>query len=125
MAHAERLDLAHIDAAARFAAGHLSAHGVARVRLTPGDMTEYHLVVTGPGAVWKSGVAGDFIDHTRDHCVALVASFGAAYPWAGQEIAPGYAAEKWTARTSSDGTRAHTGEVVARFLTALSEAMAR
>lgn len=112
------LDREHIAQAAHFAAAELTRTGVARVRLAPGDMTEYPILIAAPGPEWGwiSPDHGHGVRRSPEYWVALCCSFGAGYPWSGDEIAPGYAAEKWTARGSSDGTRLWTGAVVADFL---------
>lgn len=114
------LDQEHFDAAAEYAAEHLARHGVAKVRLAPGDMTEYRLIIAAPGPEWAYGDERP----GKNYWVALCADFGTGYEWRGQHVDGGYAAEKWVSRSVSKGTRAWTGQVVARFLTATSEAMA-
>lgn len=121
MATISDLDQEHIQAAARFAADQLAAGGVARVRLAPGDMTEYPLVITVPGVEWAYGGPRQ----GRYYWVTLCASFGAGYEWHGGEVDGYYATQKWTNAGSSAATRAWTGEVVARFLTAVSAALGR
>jgi len=115
----DRLDQDHIDKAADFAAEHLATDGVARIRLAPGDMTEYRFVIARPGIEWAYGEPRE----GRYYWVTLCADFGGGYEWHGGGVDGGYATEKWTNRSSGDATRRHTGEVVARFLTAVAEAM--
>ena len=115
----DRLNHEHI-AAARWAAEALTADGVARVRLTPGDMTEYRILIAAPAVEWADGArrAG------RYFWVALCAGFGAGYEWHGGAVDPYYARDKWTNDGSGKGVREHTAVVMSRFLTALAEAMA-
>lgn len=115
----DQLDQDHIDAAARFAAAQLATGGVARVRLAPGDMIEYPFLIAVPGVEW----AYDELRTGRYYWVTLCASFGAGYEWHGGEVDSIYAAVKWANFGSSKATRAWTGEVVARFLTAVSAAL--
>jgi hypothetical protein len=115
----ELLDAAHIASAAAWAANQLRISGMAKVRLAPGDMTEYRIVIAAPGIEWAYGEPRD----GRHYWVTLCANFGTGYEWHGGRIDPGYAAEKWTNPSVSKATRAWTGEVVARFLTATAEAM--
>jgi hypothetical protein len=115
----DRLDADHIAEAAQFAADQLSLHGVAKVRLAPGDMTEYRFVIATPGIEWAYGVERP----GKYYWVTLCANFGGGYEWHGGEVDGGYAAEKWTNPGTAKGTRAWTGEVVARFLTAIANAM--
>lgn len=113
------LDHDHIRDAAIWAAHRLADVGVARVRLAPGDMTEYRIDIAAPGAIWAYGEERA----DRDYGVTLCANFGCGYPWAGREVHPDYATEKWTNPSSSKGTRAHTGRVMAAFLSALATAI--
>lgn len=112
------LDQDHINAAAAFAAAELAATGVARVRLAPGDMTEYPIVIAAPGPEW----AYDKERLGSYYWVTLCASFGTGYPWHGHQTDDGYAAEKWVNRGENKASRAHVGRVVAAFLTAVAEA---
>lgn len=116
---ADRLDREHIRSAAVWAAAQLTETGVARVRLAPGDMTEYRFVIAAPAIEWAYGEPrpGNY------YWVTLCANFGGGYEWAGQPVDPSYAAEKWTNTSSSKATRLHTGTVVALFLTAVGEAI--
>lgn len=117
------LDQAHIATAANFAARRLVIDGVAKVRLAPGDLTEYPILIAGPGVEWsyRHGRVGENLG--RDYWVALCASFGRGYLWNPESlVAPGYAAEKWTAGGDA-GTRAWTGWVMADFLTAVADAL--
>jgi len=113
---ARDLDRAHVEQAAQFAAEQLASRGVARVRLTPGDFTEYQLMVAAPGLEWAAGSARPH----RAYLVSLCDPFGASYPWSAGEVNPRYAVEKWTQRDAPEGTRRCTGQVVALFLNALS-----
>lgn len=113
------LDTAHIASAAAWAANQLRIGGMAKVRLAPGDMTEYRIVIAAPGIEWAYGEPRE----GRYYWVTLCASFGAGYEWHGGQVDGGYAAEKWTNPSSGKATRAWTGEVIARFLSATSEAM--
>lgn len=115
-----RLDGAHIRAAAVWVADQLAATGVARVRITPGDMTAYEVIVVGREVPeWEA----DRSTTLRLYRVVLANSFGAAYPWGGDPVDPSYAGQKWTNPTCGEGPRLWTGEVVARFLNALAVAM--
>lgn len=110
------LDQDHINEAAAFAARQLVAAGVARIRLSPGDMTEYRIAIVAPGPEFSRSygeVKG------RYFWVTLCAGFGAGYEWHGGPVDGPYAAEKWANASVSKGTRAHTGEVIARFLSAV------
>ena len=113
------LDDDHIAQAAAWAAEQLVLHGVARLSLTPGDMTEYRLLIAAPDVEWAYGDERP----GRNYIVALCSSFGAGYPWNGRPVSPGYAAEQWTHRAAGDGVREWTGEVMSRFLTATHQAM--
>lgn len=115
----DQLDQEHIEEAAQFAAVMLAKHGAAKVRLAPGDMTEYRFALVAPGVEWAYGEerVGKY------YWVTLCANFGAGYEWHGGEVHADYAAEKWVNPSVSKGTRAHTGMVVGRFLTAVSAAM--
>lgn len=113
------LDAAHIASAAAWAANQMRISGMAKVRLAPGDMTEYRIVIASPGIEWAYGEPR----HGQYYWVTLCASFGAGYEWHGGEVHGGYAAEKWTNPGSSKATREWTGEVVARFLSATATAL--
>lgn len=106
------LDDTHIEAAALWSAWALADYGFARVLLTPGDDTEYGLLVVAPGKQWSNRdehLVGDFT-------VAL--RFGDVAQWGGRpDVHPNYAAKTWGRNSVC------TGEVVARFLNALAEAM--
>ena len=115
---AEQIDQAHINDAAAFAARQLADAGVARIRLAPGDMTEYRIVIAAPADEWAYGD----VRRGRYFWVTLCAGFGAGYEWHGGPVDGGYAAEKWANATANKATRAWTGEVVARFLTAVAKA---
>ena len=114
-----RLDGEHIRGAALWAAEALDATGVAKVRLAPGDMTEYALLIAAPGIEWAYGqhAAGSH------YWVAVCANFGCGYEWGGFPVHADYCADKWVARGASKGTRMWAGQVIARFLTALAEAL--
>ncbi len=116
----DRLDNEHISDAGQWAAESLLAHGQARVRLAPGDATEYKIMIVAPGIEYAYGEprVGKY------YWVALCANFGSGYEWHGGAIDGGYAAMNWTNPSVSKATRAHSGEVVARFLTATAHAMA-
>jgi hypothetical protein len=113
------LDQEHILTAAQFAARKLASDGVACVRLAPGDMTEYRFVIAAPGIEWAYG---DERQGTY-YWVTLCAGFGAGYEWHGGHVDGSYAAEKWTNFGSAKASRAWTGEVVAHFLSAVSDAI--
>lgn len=115
----DRLDSEHIDAAAQYAADQLGLVGHVKVRLAPGDMTEYRIAIVAPSDEWAYGD----VRPGKYYWVTLCAGFGAGYEWHGGAIDGGYAAEKWTNPDSAKGTRAWTGEVVALFLTAVAGAM--
>jgi hypothetical protein len=118
------LDQAKIQEAAEYAAGCLANYGHARVRLAPGDMTEYPILIASPGGEW--GYVGDGYGRVlgRDYWVALCSSFGTGYFWRGTpDVSPGYAAEKWTTLYLADASRIWTGWVISDFLNAVSEAM--
>lgn len=115
---ADRLDRQHIRNAAAWAAEQLALTGQARVRLTPGDMTEYPIQVTAPSPTWwAQGVADG-----KTYWVVLCCGFGTGYEWMGGEIHADYAAQKWTHHREPVGTRIHGGAAVAAFLTALCAA---
>jgi len=111
-----RLDDDHIRMAAVWSAWSLRDHGVARVELTPGDHTEYQILVTAPGPKWVNG------DERMGHVHYAVALYGYRlgdiYPWAGQEVHWTFAEEKWCR-----GNRC-AAEVMARYLNALRLAIA-
>lgn len=113
----ETLPVEEFDSAALFAAGRLSSSDVAVVYLAPGDMTEYRFVIAKPPVFWAYGEERP----AKYYYVTLCQSFGAGYEWAGHAISADYATEKWTNPGSPKGTRAHTGAVVARFLTAVAD----
>lgn len=115
----DTLDAAHIASAAAWAAVRLLDGQEAKVRLAPGDMTEYRILIAPPGTEWAYGDERE----GRYYWVTLCANFGAGYEWHGGRIDGGYAAEKWTNPGSSKATRAWTGEVVARFLSATAVAL--
>jgi len=107
----DHLDLAHIDAAAKWAARMLVETGSARVELTPGDMTRYRVMVGGFGLVWTR----DGTQNQQEYWVSLLGAAFGGYPWnLDFHVDAGYAAEKW----SSD-SNPWTGAVVAAFLNAL------
>ena len=116
-----RLDRQHITEAANAAVALLQSHGVARIHLAPGDMTHYRFLVAVPGTEWRHDGYGT----GRDYWVALVNGFGAGDLWSGQEVHPGYAAEKWAGRGLDAWQRIYVGHVVALFLSALAKAIAR
>lgn len=120
------LDVDHIDLAARFAAHQLRTAGVARVRLSPGDATEYRLLLAAPGLEFSKAalydMKGGFELAERAGTyfwVALCNSFGAGYEWHGGPVDAGYATEKWTNLSGPPGIREHTGRVVAEYLNAV------
>lgn len=109
------LDLKHINAAAIWAEVSTRLHGVGYVKLTPGDATVYPIIVVR-APVFNGDQMGREVT-PRDYMVAVVASFGNAYQWAGQQLQPDYVASKWT----SDGNM-WTAVVVTEFLNAFSRA---
>jgi hypothetical protein len=113
------LDQDRIDAAARWTAEQLARTGVAKVELTPGDSTVYKLLLSSPGPLWRAGGEST----TTYYWVSLCASWGNGYEWAGGPIERTYCAEKWTNHSANKAIRAHTGEVIAQFLTATSKAL--
>lgn len=119
----DRLDADRINAAAAFAAEQLRSVGVARVHLAPGDMTDYPFLIATPGPEWNYDGTGYSAVTGSYYWVALCCSFGAGYPWTGGPVDAYYGREKWTNPGSSKATRAWTGEVVTRFLTAVSAAL--
>jgi hypothetical protein len=115
------LDQTKIREAADFASAFLGTDGIARVRLAPGDMTEYPILIAAPGPEWA--YRGDRYGYAEgDHYwVALCSTFGAGYFWQPQShVSPGYAAEKWTHLGIRDVSRLWTGWVMADFLNAVS-----
>lgn len=105
-----------IEAAAAKAAELLSEHDFAEVGLMPGDATFYRFIILPPCRnVTVNGDDRGAPNPARDYLVVLATSFGLSYEWGGQKMHADYCAEKW----ASDH-RPWTGEVVARFLTALS-----
>lgn len=111
----EKLDLEHIDAAARFAADQVDFAGVASVKLTPNDGTVYPIIVTR-AVCFNIDQRGN-IGVPRDYTVCVAASFGGTYQWAGQPLHEDYVAEKWT----RDGNK-WTAVVVTEFLNRFSAA---
>lgn len=118
-----RFDQQHINDAATWAAGQLAATGVARVDLTPGDMTEYRLLIAAPCPTYQKGVVRPPRDQL--YTVAVLNDFGAGYEWTGEDVDDGYAAEKWTKSSLPSGGRTRVGAVVAAFLHALGRAIAQ
>lgn len=114
-----RLDDAHIGQAAVWSAHHLRDHGVARVRLTPGCGTRYTVMVAAPGREWQDGDEPE----GSHYWVSWVNPADGGYEWTPGFTHPRYAAEHWVSPRLSKGEKAFTAEVLARFLTALSEAM--
>jgi hypothetical protein len=114
-----RLDREHITRAANWTALELREHRVARVILTPGDMTRYPILIASPWWEWierRDRTTSTQLGH--DYWVALLDhAVGAGYPWNGQEVHPLYAAEKWGRFDLP------TGHVMAGFLNALAEAL--
>lgn len=101
---------------ARDAGAQLAERAYAEVGLAPGDATFYRFIVLPPGRT----VCADPSDAggvERNYLVILATDFGAAYPWTGHAMDGGYCTSKW----DRDKRNEHTGEVVARFLTALSK----
>jgi hypothetical protein len=115
--------LGHVAAAGEWAAGQLRSEHLARVHLTPGDMTRYDIVVVGPWREWWASAEPWGLG--SEYWVALINCEGHGYPWNRQWVHPSYAAEKWTCPRQPAGTRAHTGEVMAAFLNALAAALDR
>lgn len=109
-----RINVDHITMAAAWAAEEVAEHGVAHVKLTPGDGTLYPIIVV-KARVWNCDQYGH-VDEPREYTVTLAASFGATYQWGGQPLHEDYVGEKWT----SDGNK-WTATVVAAFLNAFSE----
>lgn len=107
-----RLDQEHINAAAFFAAEKLIDDQVAIIRLTPGDMTLYSLLVT-PKHVDVFTDTGTVT--AREYCVILATSWGKAYPWNGERVHAQYVHEKWV-----EGHSPHTAAVLAAFLNAIA-----
>jgi hypothetical protein len=118
------LDQAHIASAAGFAARRLVTDGVAKVRLTPGDLTEYPILIAGPSVEWGCRNGRIAEHYSGEYWVAVCSGFGSGHLWDPEtHVAPGYAAEKWTAPGVGDGTRGWTGWVMAEFLTAVADAL--
>lgn len=113
------LDQEHIETAARWVAHALEGRGSAKVRLAPGDATEYPIAIVGPGTFWAYGKERE----GRTYWVTLMASWGCSYEWAGAPVDPGYAAQKWTNPRAGGAIAEWTGIVMAKFLTALSQAL--
>lgn len=115
----DRLDHDHVRKAAAWAAEQLALVGSARVRLAPGDMTEYKIQVTAPSEEWSAqGThAGEY------YWVTLSCGFGTGYEWSGHPIHTDYAASKWVAYGAPAGTRLCAGAAVGLFLTCLSQAL--
>lgn len=119
------IDRRHINEAAVWAATQLVETGVARVRLAPGDATQYRVLVTSPGSAYAADHTGQtVVVDERTYTVVVLNDFGAAYDWTGGPVDDSYVAEKWTRPDRSAGARACTGIAVAAFLTALSNALA-
>lgn len=111
------LDQAHIEDMARVAGRQLSSSGMgyAEVILTPGDATRYPIIVMGAGRLASEGQGNVVVQ--REYLVILASTFGLAYPWTGHSVHPDYADIKWCQRHAQNGW---TGEVMARFLSALA-----
>lgn len=112
-----RFDVDHIDMAAVWASRQLRAHGVARVHLDPGDFTRYSLLVTAPGREWT---AGDEPEGAQ-FWVAWLSRSGAGYQWSPGYVHPTWAAEHFTNGSAKAGERRCAAQVIARFLTTLTE----
>jgi hypothetical protein len=112
-----RLNLNHIDNAARHAAVDLDIRGAARVELTPGDGTVYRIGIFGKDApLFRDG---ELVRGTRDHWVMLMLGRGTAYEWSGDhDLHWSYVADKW-----ADGEM-YTGVVLAEFLNRLAALLA-
>lgn len=113
-----RLDLDHIQRAARSAAVSIRNGGHAALRLTPGDGTVYPIIVLSKHMHWWT--AEDQPAPRPEYWVTLASNFGETYPWAGATLHPDYVTKKW----SRDGNL-WTGAVMTEFLNALSEQLAQ
>jgi hypothetical protein len=103
--------LRHIGLMAGAASGHILVHGWAAVRLTPGDMTMYRIIIAPNEEMAASpdgGVVWDVINAGW-----VVACADGSYPWTGHHVDPSYVASKWT--------RGHlwTAVIIAEFLNRL------
>lgn len=108
-----RLNVHHIETAARYAAMQLAEVGSARIELTPGDATVYRIGIFSKDApIFRDG---ELVRGTRDYWVALFMGTGTAYEWSGDhDLHWSYVGSKW-----GDGGM-HTGVVLAAFLNRLA-----
>lgn len=106
------LDDDHIRAAAVWSAHALRDRGQARVVVTPGDDTSYELYLLAPAPVWAGRDERDDLEYV------VAYRYGDTHPWAGwPDVHPNYAARSWGRGSGC------TGEVIARFLNALGDAI--
>jgi hypothetical protein len=110
----DELDPAEFEQPAAWAAASLKRCGYAYLHLTPGDATVYPIIIARPDRYWAYREERT----PTQYMVALSASFGAGYPWGGGHVDWGYAADKWTRDRHE-----WTARVIARFLSALSDAL--
>lgn len=127
-----------IEAAAEYAGNMLALSGFTEVVVEPNDGTRYRFVVLAPSAWACNGFSWERSDgaaapdgmgephvvgypvERKEYLVSLATTFGKTYPWSGQPMDGSYCQGNWSNEgVRGDGNR-WTGEVVARFLTALS-----
>lgn len=99
-----RVDESYLATAGFNAATVLREMGRVWVVLEPGDATRYEVVIVDT--------------HIERDRYRVATSFGPLYPWHGETLHPGYVTEKWVTNRNQ-----HTGEVLARFLNHVSEAL--
>jgi hypothetical protein len=104
----------------------LALHGHAFVSLSPGDATNYKIVVVQPlepkimGWIEATNEAVEGFEFVDQFWVG--SSFGPIYQWTpGWHVTWDYVHEKWT--QGRKGTDEWTARVICRFLNALSNAM--
>lgn len=106
----EQIDLGHIDTMAREAAMYVHGSSVARVELTPGDMTRYEIIIVHCALQQEGDV---HIHWGGDYVVTLVNCDGRSYYWNGDQLHVGYVQDKWV-------DRLWTAVVLTEFLNRLS-----
>jgi hypothetical protein len=105
---------------ARWVAARLADDRAAIVRFGPGDCTEYRFTITGPGTYW-------YYDHEEPttlggYTVDLTSSFGnGPHIWNGGLVQPTFASA--LVKEPTTGTGMYTAALVARFLSAVAEAI--
>lgn len=107
---AERLNHAHIERAAGWAAHALDRAGVAHIVLTPNDGTRYVILIAHTPIWTEDG------SNTMPREYQFATSFGTIYPWGGQRMHVDYVRSKWV-----EDDRFWTAVVLTEFMNALAE----